>query len=112
MSKGLGKYYKISDDGETLKRLKRSCPRCGPGFFMAEMYDRIVCGHCGFTEFKKKPAKKAIEEEEEEEQGKVEIEGAEVSKEVKKPVSAKGVKKQAPAKPAKEELKPKKKKKK
>ena len=58
MSTRIGKYYKISEDGKTLKRLKKFCPRCGPGTFMAQMYDRIVCGHCGFTEFKKKPVKK------------------------------------------------------
>ncbi|MHA1298105.1 MAG: 30S ribosomal protein S27ae [Candidatus Helarchaeota archaeon] len=61
MSKGVGRYYKISEDGQTLKRLNKFCPRCGPGTFMAEMYDRIVCGHCGFTEFKKKPVKKTKE---------------------------------------------------
>ena len=58
MSKGVGKYYKISEDGKNITRIKKFCPRCGPGTFMAEMYDRIVCGHCGFTEFKKKPVKK------------------------------------------------------
>ncbi|MFX0135688.1 MAG: 30S ribosomal protein S27ae [Candidatus Hodarchaeota archaeon] len=65
MSKGVGKYYKVSEDGKTLTRTKKFCPRCGPGTFMAEMYDRIVCGHCGFTEFKKKQPKKVKEEAEE-----------------------------------------------
>ncbi|MFX1449960.1 MAG: 30S ribosomal protein S27ae [Promethearchaeota archaeon] len=68
MSKGIGRYYKISEDGDSLTRTKKFCPRCGPGTFMAEMYDRIVCGHCGFTEFKKKPKKKAIEEFEDKEE--------------------------------------------
>ena len=58
MSKGIRKFYKISEDGKTFKRTRKFCPRCGPGTFMAEMYDRIVCGHCGFTEFKKKQPKK------------------------------------------------------
>ncbi|NVM01881.1 MAG: 30S ribosomal protein S27ae [Candidatus Helarchaeota archaeon] len=62
MSKGVGKFYKISEDGKTIKRTRKFCPRCGPGTFMAEMYDRIVCGHCGFTEFKKKPPKKVKEQ--------------------------------------------------
>jgi len=62
MSKGIRKYYKISEDGKTIVRLKKFCPRCGPGTFMADMYDRIVCGHCGFTEFKKKPVKKTKRE--------------------------------------------------
>jgi len=60
LSKGIGRYYKVSEDGENLIRTKKFCPRCGPGTFMAEMYDRIVCGHCGFTEFKKKPIKTGL----------------------------------------------------
>ena len=65
MSKGVGRYYKVAEDGKTLKRTRKFCPRCGPGTFMAEMYDRIVCGHCGFTEFKKKQVKKSKSEPEE-----------------------------------------------
>ena len=64
MSKGIGRYYKVTEDGKSLTRTRKFCPRCGPGTFMAEMYDRIVCGHCGFTEFKKKPVKKSKEEPE------------------------------------------------
>ena len=44
-------YYKI--DGDKINRKNKFCTRCGPGYFMAEMYDRRVCGRCGFTEFKK-----------------------------------------------------------
>ena len=46
------KLYKI--EGETAQRLRRECPRCGKGFFMAEHKDRFSCGHCGFTNFKNK----------------------------------------------------------
>jgi len=46
------KYYKI--EGETAKRLKRECPRCGKGVFMGEHKDRVACGRCGYTEFKKR----------------------------------------------------------
>ena len=53
----MSKFYEISSDG-TLKRKNRFCPRCGPGYFMADMYNRDVCGNCGFTEFKEKPGKK------------------------------------------------------
>lgn len=53
----MSKFYEILDDG-SLKRKNRFCPRCGPGYFMADMYNRYVCGQCGFTEFKKKPEKK------------------------------------------------------
>jgi len=28
-----------------------SCPRCGPGVFMAKHYSRISCGRCGYTKF-------------------------------------------------------------
>ncbi|MBT4022150.1 30S ribosomal protein S27ae [archaeon] len=33
---------------------KQSCPKCGPGVFMAEHGNRKSCGKCGFTEFKSK----------------------------------------------------------
>ena len=40
--------------GNKLERTRRSCPKCGPGVFMAEHKDRTSCGKCGYTEFKKK----------------------------------------------------------
>jgi small subunit ribosomal protein S27Ae len=46
------KLYKVS--GETLERLKKECPRCGKGYFMAEHKDRLSCGNCGYTTFKPK----------------------------------------------------------
>lgn len=46
------KHYDIKD-GE-LVRSKRNCPKCGPGVFLAEHEDRISCGKCGYTEFKKR----------------------------------------------------------
>ncbi|NVM55580.1 MAG: 30S ribosomal protein S27ae [Candidatus Helarchaeota archaeon] len=52
------KYYKITSEGKLI-RLNPNCPRCGPGYFMAQNYDRLTCGHCGYTEFKKKTPKKA-----------------------------------------------------
>lgn len=45
-------YYKTTDGG-ALQRKLRSCPRCGPGTFLAEHYDRISCGKCGYAEFKR-----------------------------------------------------------
>jgi len=45
------KYYKI--EGDKLVRLRRFCPRCGEGVFLAEHKDRYSCGRCGYTEFKK-----------------------------------------------------------
>ena len=46
------KLYKIGEDGSSIQRLRKECPRCGRGYFMAEHKDRHTCGHCGFTNFK------------------------------------------------------------
>jgi len=46
------KLYKVDDT--TLTRLKKECPRCGKGYFMAEHKDRMSCGNCGYTTFKTK----------------------------------------------------------
>ncbi len=55
------KYYKVTDDGKLI-RLNQFCPRCGPGFFMAQNYDRNTCGHCGYTDFKKRAPRKEDED--------------------------------------------------
>jgi small subunit ribosomal protein S27Ae len=44
--------YKV--DGNKAERIKPTCPKCGPGTFMATHKDRVSCGKCGYTEFKKK----------------------------------------------------------
>ncbi len=44
-------FYKVQ--GETVLREKRTCPKCGPGIFMAEHSDRFHCGKCGYSQFKK-----------------------------------------------------------
>ena len=43
--------YKLS--GGSVEKA-RSCPRCGPGIFLATHKDRLVCGKCKYTEFSKK----------------------------------------------------------
>ncbi len=48
--KGIGSYYKVEENG--LKRLRPSCERCGPGYFMADHGDRFTCGACGLTRYK------------------------------------------------------------
>jgi len=53
----VSKFYKISDD--KVERIKRECPRCGKGVFMAEHKDRFTCGKCSYTEFQKEPSKKS-----------------------------------------------------
>jgi small subunit ribosomal protein S27Ae len=44
--------FKVKDG--KIERTKRHCPKCGPGTFMGEHKDRVSCGKCGYTEFKKK----------------------------------------------------------
>ncbi len=44
-------FFKV-EDGK-IKRMKNHCPKCGPGVFMAEHPNRVACGKCGYTEFKK-----------------------------------------------------------
>ena len=48
--KGVNTLYKI--EGEKVTRLRPTCERCGPGYFMAKHKDRYTCGHCGFTRYK------------------------------------------------------------
>lgn len=52
--KGVYTLYKV--EGERVTRLRPSCERCGPGFFMADHGNRFTCGHCGFSRYK--PAEK------------------------------------------------------
>jgi ubiquitin-small subunit ribosomal protein S27Ae len=40
-------------EGGSVKRLRRACPKCGPGIFLAEHANRFACGNCHYTEFKK-----------------------------------------------------------
>jgi small subunit ribosomal protein S27Ae len=47
---GIYRLYKITDD--SLTRLRPTCERCGPGYFMADHGSRYSCGHCGFTRYK------------------------------------------------------------
>lgn len=42
------KYYKI--EGNSAKRERKFCPKCGAGVFMAQHKDRVSCGKCGYTE--------------------------------------------------------------
>jgi len=44
--------YKVT--GNKAEKIKPTCPKCGPGIFMATHKDRVSCGKCGYTEFKKK----------------------------------------------------------
>ena len=46
------KAYAVS--GDSIKRERKSCPKCGEGVFLAQHKDRQSCGKCGYTEFAKK----------------------------------------------------------
>lgn len=48
--KGVHTLYRI--EGDKVTRLRPTCERCGPGYFMANHEDRYTCGHCGFTRYK------------------------------------------------------------
>lgn len=37
--------------GEKLEQKNKTCPKCGPGVFMAKHSDRLTCGKCSYTEF-------------------------------------------------------------
>jgi small subunit ribosomal protein S27Ae len=45
-------FYKA--DASHLERTRQSCPKCGPGTFLAQHDGRTSCGRCGYTEFAKK----------------------------------------------------------
>lgn len=45
------KKYKVS--GDKLERA-RTCPKCGPGTFLADHKNRLFCGSCHYTEMKSK----------------------------------------------------------
>ena len=42
------KFYKVDDSGK-VQRLRKVCPACGPGIFMATHFDRVYCGKCHLT---------------------------------------------------------------
>jgi len=48
------KIYRV-ENGKVV-RLRKICPKCGPGVFLAEHKDRYTCGKCGYTEWKKAKA--------------------------------------------------------
>lgn len=47
------RYAKYKVEGKTIKRAL-TCPKCGPGIFLADHKDRQTCGTCHYTQFKSK----------------------------------------------------------
>jgi len=50
------KSYNISGiyevKGDSVNRKNKTCPKCGPGVFLADHKNRLTCGKCGYTERK------------------------------------------------------------
>ena len=46
------KQFHIHTLYEAGKAKNKSCPKCGPGTFLANHKDRDACGKCGYTEKK------------------------------------------------------------
>ncbi|MBU1974926.1 MAG: 30S ribosomal protein S27ae [Nanoarchaeota archaeon] len=46
----LAQVYKV--EGGSIKRKNKSCPKCGPGTFMADHKNRWSCGKCNYMEKK------------------------------------------------------------
>jgi len=48
------KASKYTVEGNKIAKRARTCPRCGPGIFLAVSQGRSYCGRCHLTEFDKK----------------------------------------------------------
>lgn len=44
------KLYSVT--GGSAKRNKKTCPKCGEGYFLAEHKNRLTCGNCHYMEKK------------------------------------------------------------
>ncbi|CAK0752952.1 hypothetical protein CVIRNUC_002184 [Coccomyxa viridis] len=42
------KFFKVDDSGK-VQRLRKACPTCGQGIFMATHFNRMYCGKCHLT---------------------------------------------------------------
>ncbi len=51
------KYEHYTLEGDKIKR-EKSCPRCGPGIFLANHQSRLYCGKCHYTSFESTTQKK------------------------------------------------------
>jgi ubiquitin-small subunit ribosomal protein S27Ae len=48
------KFFQVKTG--TVTRLRKECPRCGRGVYLAEHKDRLTCGKCGYTSYRKPKA--------------------------------------------------------
>lgn len=42
--------WKLYESKGTFSRKNKTCPKCGPGVFLAAHKNRISCGKCGYAE--------------------------------------------------------------
>ena len=49
--KKANEFYEVKDG--KISRKNQACPKCGKGTFLANHKDRLSCGKCGYTSFKK-----------------------------------------------------------
>lgn len=47
----INQYYQIKEG--KVERVLNACPKCGPGTYLAAHSNRLACGRCGYTEWKK-----------------------------------------------------------
>ena len=47
-------YSLYSLSGDKAERKNRTCPKCGPGMFLAAHKNRLVCGSCKYVEYTSK----------------------------------------------------------
>lgn len=90
MAKGRWEFYRL--EGETLTRARKTCPKCGPGTFLADHGDRLTCGACKYSELtggqpkvgkpgaKPEKKKKRVKRKKKEEEEKREVEKKEEEK--------------------------------
>ncbi len=79
-------------EGDKITRMRRHCPKCGSGVFLAEHKNRYSCGSCGYTEFKsggKEQAAKPVVSKAEEKPEKASEQPKEEKTEEKAPVDEK-----------------------
>jgi len=101
-------------EGENIRRVRKHCPKCGPGVFLADHKNRLSCGKCGYTEFKgggrkqqtpslEKPKEEVKPEQKPEEKAKPETKTEETNKGEGKPEETKEQKEEDTTPDVKEE---------
>jgi small subunit ribosomal protein S27Ae len=51
------RWEKYEAQGDKISRKNKFCPKCGPGYFLANHKNRLTCGKCGYVEFKENKEK-------------------------------------------------------